>query len=197
MGIQLGSIQTNEPHYKTKKLFLLSNYMLLGASSSCIFLTLSLRLIPSLCGFFFISLHLLTILGALAGCHAAAGQGQGSSKWFITHMIATVLTAIFQGSISVLIFTRTDDFLASLKSYVMEGNGVVILKLAGGLCGAIFVLEWIVLTVAFFLKYYAVVECGGGGGGGNNGGNAKRSNKVGSSEEELGYLPYPSSSFNV
>ncbi|KAL9248294.1 hypothetical protein vseg_021633 [Gypsophila vaccaria] len=191
MGIQLGAVSSNEPHYKTKKLFLFSNYMLLGAASSCIFLTLSLRLIPSLCGFFFISLHLLTILGALAGCHAAS---QGGSRWFVTHMVTTVLTAIFQGSLSVLIFTRSDDFLSKLKSYVMEENAVVILKLAGGLCVVIFVLEWVVLTVAFFLKYYSVVE---GGNSGSVGGGVKRSNKVGSTDEEMGYLPYPSASFHV
>ena len=108
-------------------------------------------------------------------------------------MVATVLTAIFQGSISVLIFTRSDDFLAKLKSYVREDDGVMILKLAGGLCVAIFCLEWLVLTLAFFLKYYSVVE--------SNGeitlGSTKRSAKVGSSDEERGYLPYPSAGFNV
>lgn len=100
-------------------------------------------------------------------------------------MAATVLTAIFQGSISVLIFTRSDDFLISLKSYVEEHSGVMILKLAGVLCVVMFCLEWVVLTVAFFLKYYAVVE------GDVNGGMKKSTAKVGSSDEELGYLPYP------
>lgn len=70
-------------------------------------------------------------------------------------MVATVLTAIFQGSVSVLIFTRTSSFLAGLKSYVREEDAEVILKLAGGLCVLIFCLEWVVLTLAFFLKYYA------------------------------------------
>lgn len=189
MGLKIVSPSSSEPHFKTKKLFLFSNYMLLAAASSCIFLTLSLRLIPSLCGFFFITLHLLTILGALAGCHAAS---TGGTRWYGAHMAATVLTAIFQGSISVLIFTRSDDFLASLKSYVEEHSGVMILKLAGGLCVVMFCLEWVVLTVAFFLKYYAVVE---GCGGDINGG--KRTAKVGSSEEEMGYLPYPSAALNV
>jgi len=183
-------ISSTEPHYKTKKVFLFSNYILLGAASSCIFLTLSLRLIPSLCGFLFIFLHLLTIMGALAGSHAIS---HGGNRWFGAHMVATVLTAIFQGSISVLIFTRSDDFLAKLKSYVREDDGVMILKLAGGLCVAIFCLEWLVLTLAFFLKYYSVVE--------SNGeitlGSTKRSAKVGSSDEERGYLPYPSAGFNV
>ncbi|XP_074318875.1 uncharacterized protein LOC141655708 [Silene latifolia] len=195
MGIQLGQISNNTPHYKTKKLYLYSNYILLGAATSCIFLTLSLRLIPSLCGFFFIALHLLTMLAALSGCHAAA---QGGSRWFLTHMVTTVLTAIFQGSLSILIFTRTEDFLSKLKSYVMEENAAVILKMIGVLCVVMFVLEWVVLTVAFFLKYYSVVEGGsnGGHGGDNNGGGVKRSNKV-ASDEEMGYLPYPSASFHV
>ncbi|KAJ8446799.1 hypothetical protein Cgig2_016109 [Carnegiea gigantea] len=172
-------ISITEPHYKTKKVFLFSSYILLGAASSCIFLTLSLRLIPSLCGFLFIFLHLLTIMGALAGSHAVS---HGGNRWFGAHMVATVLTAIFQGSISVLIFTRSDDFLAKLKSYVREDDGVMILKLAGGLCVVIFCLEWLVLTLAFFLKYYSVVE--------SNGeitlGSTKRNAKVGSSEEERG-----------
>lgn len=69
-----------------------------------------------------------------------------------------MLTAIFQGSVSVLIFTRTGDFLGNLKSYVREEDGAVILKLAGSLCILIFCLEWVVLVLAFFLRYYAYVE---------------------------------------
>lgn len=75
-----------------------------------------------------------------------------------------------------------------------ESSGVMILKLAGGLCVVMFVLEWVVLTVAFFLKYYTVVE-----GSGNHvtlGGMKKSSAKVGSTDEELGYLPYPSASLH-
>ncbi|GAB2287123.1 hypothetical protein Dimus_021509 [Dionaea muscipula] len=141
-------------HYRTRKVFLLTNYMLLGLASSCVFLTLSLRLLPSLCGFFLILLHLLTIAGAISG---AAAASNGGNRWYGAHMVATVLTAIFQGSISVLIFTRPDDFLGKLKSYVREDDAVLILKLAGGLCVVIFCLEWVVLTLAFLLKYYDYV----------------------------------------
>ncbi|GAU44737.1 hypothetical protein L195_g001372 [Trifolium pratense] len=140
-------------HYNIHKLFLFCNYVLLGAASSCIFLTLSLRLIPSVCGFFLILLHIFTIAGAVSGCAAV-----GANRWYSAHMVATVLTAIFQGSVSVLVFTRTGDFLGELKSYVREEDGSVILKLSGGLAILIFCLEWVVLTLAFFLKYYASVE---------------------------------------
>ena len=98
-----------------------------------------------------------------------------------------MLTAIFQGSVSVLIFTRTGDFLGQLKSYVREEDGAVILKLAGGLCVLIFCLEWVVLTLAFFLKYYAYVE------GDNVGANSyamRKSTKVGQ-EEDLKDWPWP------
>ncbi|KAJ0080371.1 uncharacterized protein LOC116124879 [Pistacia vera] len=178
MGISLNSTpQSNHVH--THKVFLFCNYILLGAASSCIFLTLSLRLLPSICGFFFILLHILTIAGAVSGCAAASSD---SSRWYGAHMVATVLTAIFQGSVSVLIFTRTSDFLGNLKSYVREEDGEVILKLAGGLCVLIFCLEWVVLTLAFFLKYYAYVE----------GDNMKRSAKVGQAQEEdLKDWPWP------
>lgn len=104
-------------------------------------------------------------------------------------MVATVLTAIFQGSVSVLIFTRTSDFLGQLKSYVREEDGEVILKLAGGLCVVIFCLEWIVLTLAFFLKYYGYVE----GNGNASGGGVlalRRSAKVGQ-DEDLKDWPWP------
>ncbi|XP_058215413.1 uncharacterized protein LOC131326600 [Rhododendron vialii] len=175
------SIETSDPHYHTHKIFLFCNYILLGAASSCIFLTLSLRLIPSLCGFFLIFLHILTIAGAISGC--AAASSRAGSKWYGTHMVATVLTAIFQGSVSVLIFTRTSDFLGNLKSYVQEQDGAVILKLAGGLCVLIFCLEWVVLTLAFFLKYYAYVE---------GGDLSKRSAKVQQVEEEdMKNWPWP------
>ena len=98
-----------------------------------------------------------------------------------------MLTAILQGSVSVLIFTRTGDFLGQLKSYVREEDGAVILKLAGGLCVLIFCLEWVVLTLAFFFKYYAYVE------GDNVGANShamRKSAKVGQ-EEDLKDWPWP------
>ncbi|KAF3455171.1 hypothetical protein FNV43_RR05619 [Rhamnella rubrinervis] len=185
------SIHTNPPssvaesHYHTHKVFLFCNYILLGAASSCIFLTLSLRLFPSICGFFLILLHVFTIVGAVSGC-AAAASGM-SSRWYGAHMVATVLTAIFQGSVSVLVFTRTGDFLGNLKSYVREEDGAVILKLAGGLSVLIFCLEWVVLTLAFFLKYYAYVE---GDGHGVSSNAMRRSAKV-QQEEDLKDWPWP------
>ena len=181
--ITMGSV--TQSHYHTHKVFLFCNYILLGAASSCIFLTLSLRLFPSICGFLLILLHIFTISGAVSDC-AAAGS-TGTSRWHAAHMVATVLTAIFQGSVSVLIFTRTGDFLGQLKSYVREEDGAVILKLAGGLCVLIFCLEWVVLTLAFFLKYYAYVE------GDNVGANSyamRKSTKVGQ-EEDLKDWPWP------
>ncbi|MED6169114.1 hypothetical protein PIB30_018245 [Stylosanthes scabra] len=187
MGISLNSNNNGSvspQHYHIHKAFLFSNYILLGAASSCIFLTLSLRLLPSLCGFFLILLHIFTIVGAVSGCAAVSA---GISRWYSAHMIFTVLTAIFQGSVSVLVFTRTSDFLGQLKSYVREEDGSVILKLAGGLSILIFCLEWMVMTLAFFLKYYHYVE-----GENHHGGAivAVRSSKV-QNEENLKDWPWP------
>ncbi|PIN20398.1 hypothetical protein CDL12_06920 [Handroanthus impetiginosus] len=183
MGLSIDTTAGDESSH-THKVFLLSNYLLLGAASSCIFLTLSLRLIPSLIGFLLILLHIITIAGAVSGCAAAS---RGGSKFYGVHMVATVLTAIFQGSVSVLIFTRPSDFLSNLKSYVREEDGVVILKLAGGLCILIFCLEWVVLTLAFFLNYYAYVERRGNIGNNSYG---MRSGKV-QDEEVLKSWPWP------
>ncbi|XP_077210534.1 uncharacterized protein LOC143846010 [Tasmannia lanceolata] len=180
MSINQSSTMTTQSHTHTHKIFLLCNYILLGAASSCIFLTLSLRLVPSICGFFLILLHIFTIMAAVAGCAAATA---GTSQWYAAHMVATVLTAIFQGSVSVLIFTRTDDFLGGLKSYVREEDGVVILKLAGGLCILMFCLEWVVMALAFALRYHAYVEGDGSGSA------MKRSAKV--QEEEMKDWPWP------
>ncbi|MFS7988773.1 hypothetical protein Hanom_Chr11g01038811 [Helianthus anomalus] len=146
-----------QSHHKTHKFFLICNYILLGAASSCIFLTLSLRLIPSIAGALLVLLHIITIAGAISGCTAVSA---GSSKWYAVHMVAAVLTAIFQGSVSVLIFTTTSNFLSALNSYVKEDDAAVILKMAGGLCVLMFVMEWLVLTLAFFLRYYSFVEGG-------------------------------------
>ncbi|OIW21944.1 hypothetical protein TanjilG_15763 [Lupinus angustifolius] len=167
---------TTKKHHHIHKLFLLCNYILLGAASSCIFLTLSLRLFPSLCGALLILLHVFTILGAVSGCAAVSN---GTNRWYSAHMVLNVLTAIFQGSVSVLIFTSTSSFLTRLDSYVREENGGVILKLGGGLGGVIFFLEWVVLTLAFFLKYYDIVE------GNNNNGNGVgvRNEKVQNDED--------------
>lgn len=187
MNISNGASRSESHKYHhTHKVFLLCNYILLGAASSCIFLTLSLRLLPSVCGFFLILLHIFTIAGAISGCAAASAA---SNKWYGAHMVATVLTAIFQGSVSVLIFSRTGDFLRELRSYVREDDAAVILKLAGGLSVVIFCLEWVVLTLAFFLKYYAYVE-GGVGVGGANSTAAMRSSKV-QQDDDLKDWPWP------
>lgn len=99
-------------------------------------------------------------------------------------MVYSVLTAIFQGSVFVLIFTKTGDLLGNLKSYVREEDGVMILRLAGGLCALIFCLEWVVITLAFFLKYYASVE-------GNNGTVAMKNRAKVQDEEDIKNLPWP------
>ena len=98
-------------------------------------------------------------------------------------MVATMITAIFQGSVSVLIFTNTANFLGSLKSYVREEDAVVILKLGGGLCVVIFCFDWVVLVLAFFLKYYAYVKRGG-----DRSVAVKRSGKVQSDENPKDWL---------
>ncbi|KAL6585212.1 hypothetical protein OROMI_004501 [Orobanche minor] len=132
----------------TDKVSLLTNYILSGAASNCIFLTLFLRLIASLIGARLLLLHIITIAGAISGCAAAS---HGGSKSYDAHMVATVLTVIFQGSVCVLIFSRLYDFLGHLKSYVREHNDVMILKLVGRLCVLIFYLEWVVLTLEYVL----------------------------------------------
>ncbi|GFZ11257.1 hypothetical protein Acr_22g0006550 [Actinidia rufa] len=84
----------------------------------------------------------------------------------------------------LLLLRPLGNFLGNLKSYVREEDGSVILKLAGGLCVLIFCLEWVVLTLAFFLKYYASVD------GGDN--SMKRSAKVQQMEDEdMKNWPWP------
>ncbi|XP_068662182.1 uncharacterized protein [Aristolochia californica] len=181
MGLSINpssSSAVTDTHLHTHKIFLLCNYILLGAAFSCIFLTLSLRLVPSICGFFLILLHLWTIGGAIFGCHAITA---GTNRCYAVHMVATVLTAIFQGSVAVLVFTRTGDFLESLKSYVREEDGSMILKLAGGLSILIFCLEWVALALAFVLKYYAYVE------GDGSSSTMKRNSKV--QQEDMSNWP--------
>jgi hypothetical protein len=135
------------------KAFLLCNYTMLGAASACIFLTLSLRLLPSACGLLLVFLHALTAVFAAAGCSGSftdAGTGAGAAH--TAHTTGAVLTAIFQGAAALLAFTRTADYLTELRSYVREEDGEVILKLVGGLGAAIFVLEWAALALGFALR---------------------------------------------
>ncbi|KAH9608162.1 hypothetical protein KSS87_012144 [Heliosperma pusillum] len=113
---------------------------------------------------------------------AAAAKASGRiGKHGVAAKGGSDIYKIVKGFLLILIFTRTDDFLSKSKSYVMEENAAVILKMAGGLSVVMFLLEWVVLTITSFLKYYSVVE------GGSNGGGVKRSNKVAS--DEMGYLP--------
>jgi hypothetical protein len=136
----------------THKAFLLCNYVLLGAASSCIFLTLSLRLLPSTCGLLLIFLHALTAVFSAAGCSGSFTAPATPAQWHNTHTAGAALTAIFQGAVALLAFTRTSDFLAELQSYVRDEDGAVILKMVGGLGTAIFVLEWAALALAFSLR---------------------------------------------
>ncbi|KAL5982157.1 hypothetical protein ACLOJK_016226 [Asimina triloba] len=78
-----------------------------------------------------------------------------TNKCHAAHMIVTILTAIFQGSMTVLIYTRIGDFLGELRSYVREDDGAMILRLVGGLCVPMFCLEWVIFGLAFALRYYA------------------------------------------
>ncbi|KAL2489228.1 Uncharacterized protein Fot_42520 [Forsythia ovata] len=96
----------------------------------------------------------------------AASTARGARKWYGAHMVATVLTAIFQGSVSMLIYTRPKDFLGNLKSYVREED------------------EWVVLTLAFFLNYYAYVQKDGVNS------HAMKSSKV-QDEDDLKNWPWP------
>ncbi|GAB2280124.1 hypothetical protein Dimus_014761 [Dionaea muscipula] len=178
MGVSSFHSQSHDHHGHAHKILILCNYILLGAASSCIFLSLSLRLVPSVTGFLFILLHIITIAGAVSGCAAASG---GSNRWYVCHIVSTVLTGIFQGSVSVLIFTTTSNFLGALKSYVREEDGAVILKLAGGLCILMFCLEWVVLVLAFMVRCRAVVD----------GDVSSRKGQTPARDEELKNWPWP------
>ncbi|KAL5222544.1 hypothetical protein ABZP36_027257 [Zizania latifolia] len=136
----------------THKAFMLCSYVLLGAASSCIFLTLSLRLIPSPCGLLLLFLHALTAVFSAAGCSGSFTAPATPAQWHNAHTAGAALTAIFQGAVALLAFTRTSDFLAELQSYVRDEDGAVILKMVGGLGTAIFVLEWAALALAFSLR---------------------------------------------
>lgn len=80
------------------------------------------------------------------------------------------------------VFSRESVSAVSCKTEIsIENLGIDFL--AGGLCVLIFCLEWVVLTLAFFLKYYAYVE---------GGDLSKRSAKVQQVEEEdMKNWPWP------
>jgi hypothetical protein len=146
-------------HRRARRAFLVSNYMILGAASGCGFLTLSLRLVPSVDGFLLILLHALTVAAALAGCAIIAAPDPPWGRIHTAHMSATVVISILQGATAVLSFSRTAEFLADrIRSYVREEDGAVILRMVGGLGIAIFCLEWVTLALAFVLRYYAYID---------------------------------------
>lgn len=74
-----------------------------------------------------------------------------------------------------------------MKSYVREEDAGVILKLAGGLCILMFCLEWVVMSLAFVLRYHAFVDGSSRGGNGNANANANGSGK----EDDLKNWPWP------
>jgi hypothetical protein len=178
-GLSIVTSPTDEmspPHLRAHRAFLLSNYLLLAAASGCAFLTLSLRLIPSIYGFLLIVLHVMTIGISVSSC-STINSSTPSGRWYGAHMVVTVIAAILQGSVAVLTFSQTEDFLNhGLKSYVRLDDGIVILRMIGGLGVSIFCLEWIILALAFVLRYYAYVD---------NGGDSRRSAKVAQGEENV------------
>uniref|UniRef100_A0A0D9V8Y7 Cytochrome b561 domain-containing protein n=1 Tax=Leersia perrieri TaxID=77586 RepID=A0A0D9V8Y7_9ORYZ len=139
-------------NHHTHRAFLLCSYALLGAASASIFLTLSLRLLPSPCGLLLIFLHALTAVFSAAGCSGSFTAPSTPPGLHNAHTAGAALTAIFQGAVALLAFTRTSDFLSELQSYVRDEDGAVILKMVGGLGTAIFVLEWAALALAFSLR---------------------------------------------
>ncbi|KAJ3675374.1 hypothetical protein LUZ60_004416 [Juncus effusus] len=170
--------EMSKPHLRAHRAFLLSNYLLLGCASGCAFLTLSLRLLPSIYGFLLIILHALTIGISISSCSQVASSSP-SGRWYGAHMAVTVIAAILQGSVAILAFSRTDDFLNDgLKSYVREEDAVVILRMIGGLGISIFCLEWVSLSLAFVLRYYAYVD--------NRSDASRSSAKVAQVDESLG-----------
>ncbi|RLM73442.1 uncharacterized protein C2845_PM15G13030 [Panicum miliaceum] len=172
-------------HRRARRAFLVSNYLILGCASGCGFLTLSLRLVPSVDGFLLILLHALTVGAAVAGCAVIAAPDPPRGRCYTAHMSATVVVSILQGAAAVLAFSRTADFLSDgLKSYVRKEDGAVILRMVGGLGVGIFCLEWVALALAFVLRYYSYVdrECGGNP--------LRRSAKVGG-EDGAGTWPWP------
>ncbi|WOK97405.1 hypothetical protein Cni_G06113 [Canna indica] len=186
MSIASSPPESSSPaHRRVHRAFLLCNYVLLGAASSCIFLTLSLRLFPSLSGFLLILLHALTIAAAVAGCAAASSSSSGSC--YGPHMVATVLAAILEGAVAVVAFSRTADFLAEgLRSYVKEEDGVVIVRMVGALCVVIFCMEWVVMALAFVLRYYAYVD-----GDGNVAAMRRSTAEVQLGKEDKSNWPWP------
>ncbi|KAG0476726.1 hypothetical protein HPP92_013567 [Vanilla planifolia] len=143
------AMSSNTRQHHTHQAHLLANYLLIGAASSCIFLTLSLRLIPSPCGLLLISLHALTTIAAAS----SAACPSPSDRSHAAHTTAAALTAIFHGAIALLAFTRSIEFLSELRSYIREEDAIVILRLVGGLCAAMFCLEWVAMALAFALRF--------------------------------------------
>ncbi|KAG0476702.1 hypothetical protein HPP92_013543 [Vanilla planifolia] len=143
------AMSSNTSQHHTHQAHLLANYLLIGAASSCIFLTLSLRLVPSPCGLLLISLHALTTIAAAS----SAACPSPSDRSHAAHTTAAALTAIFHGAIAFLAFTRSIEFLSELRSYIREEDAIVILRLVGGLCAAMFCLEWVAMALAFALRF--------------------------------------------
>uniref|UniRef100_A0A7N0VE82 Transmembrane protein n=1 Tax=Kalanchoe fedtschenkoi TaxID=63787 RepID=A0A7N0VE82_KALFE len=137
---------TSRSHYHTHKLFLLCNYILLGAAFSCIFLTLPLRLLLSLDNFFHILLQAFTIRPTFPDVPPPPPNPAPLPPSSLPSSRALSPSSLH----------RDGGFLGSQKLYVHEDEGDMRLKLAGRLCVVIFFLEWLVL--AFMLKYYMYVE---------------------------------------
>ncbi|PKA59290.1 hypothetical protein AXF42_Ash001384 [Apostasia shenzhenica] len=156
-AMELSSPSSTLRLHRTHQAYLLTNYLLIGGASSCIFLTLSLRLLPSPCGLLLISLHSLTAIAAASSASGASSLPL-SDRSHAAHTSAAALTAIFQGAVALLAFTRSPDFLTELRSYVKEEDGVAILKMVGGLSAAVFCLEWVALVLAFALRFQATGE---------------------------------------
>ncbi|KAI4974623.1 hypothetical protein ZWY2020_048230 [Hordeum vulgare] len=72
--------------------------------SGCGFLTLSLRLVPSVDGFLLILLHALTVAAVVAGCAVIAAPDPPRGRVYTAHMSGTVVVSILQGAAAVLAF---------------------------------------------------------------------------------------------
>ncbi|GFP90841.1 hypothetical protein PHJA_001228000 [Phtheirospermum japonicum] len=103
---------------------------------------------------------------------------------FILLRILTIVGAL-SGCASA---SRAASSIEKFYGAHMEDDDVLILKLAEGLCVLMFCLEWVVLTLAFFLNYYAYMERRSINV--NNNGYGARSGKV-QDEEDFKSWPWP------
>ncbi|GLJ25674.1 hypothetical protein SUGI_0491920 [Cryptomeria japonica] len=132
----------------TRKLFFYTNYTLFMAAFASVVVILLIKASPTGWGWVLLTIDVLTVVSGIAGCVSCSQPG-----CYTCHIVMTAVTAILQGILSLVLFTKPGGSLQHLKKPSSSDEGAGLVKLKAGLSLLIFCVQWIALGLSCIIHY--------------------------------------------